>query len=298
MRRGHRSAVAKSSALAALYSALAALYPDTNDLNDTELSRIRAAQSTYYDAVGHASVQLVFDLLNDSENTPEEQRRFDRLIAAEVRQAFNLAETALICPLNAARAEHRLEAGIHFRLKGESMPKEFNPPPLARQAFAVLREITERATPDDRARLRTMFLPQPPLSFWKMMATVPQEQIDNEPSLAIWKIVLRALGDIRHSSASLGRALAAQDFPENRMDRLLTASGTSLPGLIDEALRWLVSHRVEAADLSVLATLGIADALGDGGARDWARKQMALDYVRSADAQQRSQAASKMQEAS
>jgi hypothetical protein len=51
-----------------LYSALAALYPDTNDLNDTELSRIRAAQFTYYDAVGHASVQLVFDLLNESEN--------------------------------------------------------------------------------------------------------------------------------------------------------------------------------------------------------------------------------------
>jgi hypothetical protein len=91
-----------------------------------------------------------------------------------------------------------------------------------------------------------MFLPEPPLSFWKMMATVPQEQIDNEPSLAIWKIVLRALGDVRHSSTSLGRTLAAQDFPEDRMDRLLTASGTSLPGLADEALRWLISHRVEA----------------------------------------------------
>ena len=74
---------------------------------------------------------------------------------------------------------------------------------------------------------------------------------------------LRALGHVRHSSASLGRTLADQDFPEDRMDRLLTASGSSLPGLIDEALRWLVSHRVEAADLSVLVTLGIADALGD-----------------------------------
>jgi hypothetical protein len=285
-----------------LYSALAALYPDTSDLNNVERSRIRATEHTYYDAVGHVSVQLVFDLLNDSENAPEEQRRFDRLIAAEVRQAFNLAATALIRPLHAARAEHRLEAGIHFKLKGESMSKEFNPPPLARQAFAILREVTEHATPNDRARLRTMFLPEPPLSFWKMMANVPQEQIDNEHSLAIWKIVLRVLGDVRHSSASLGRTLAAQDFPEDRMDRLLTASGTSLPGLIDEAFRWLVSHGVKAADLSALATLGIADALGDGEARDWARKQMALDYVRSADAQERgtkgSQAVPKMQEAS
>ena len=66
------------------------------------------------------------------------------------------------------------------------------------------------------------------------------------------------------------------------MERLLTASGASLPGLIDEALQWLISHRVEAADLSVLVTLGLADALGDAEARDWARKKIALDFVRSA----------------
>jgi hypothetical protein len=286
-----------------LFSALAALYPDSDDLNETQRSRIRAAQFTYYDAVGHASVQLVFDLLNDSENAPEEQRRFDRLIATQVRQAFNLAATALIRPLHAARAEHRLEAGIHFRLKGESMSKTFNPPPLARQTFAILRDVAEHATPNDRAQLRTMFLPEPPLSFWKMMAAVPQEQIDDEHCLGIWKIVLRALGHVRQSSASLGRTLAAQDFPEDRMDRLLTASRTSLPGLIDEALRWLVSHGVEAADLSVLVTLGIGDALGDSQARDWARKQLALDYVRVApDAQARgkkgSQAVTQMEETS
>jgi hypothetical protein len=128
-----------------------------------------------------------------------------------------------------------------------------------------------------------MFLPEPPLSFWKMMAAVPQEQIDNDYCLAIWKIVLRALGHIRHSSVPLGRTLAAQDFPEGRMDRLLTASGSSLRGLIDEALRWLVSHRVEATDISMLATLGSADGLGNSEARDWARRQIALDYVRSAD---------------
>jgi hypothetical protein len=67
--------------------------------------------------------------------------------------------------------------------------------------------------------------------------------------------------------------------------------------LTDEALRWLVSHRVDAVDLSVLATLGIADALADGEARDWARKQMALDYVRSPDAQGRGKLA-QMREAS
>jgi hypothetical protein len=177
------------------------------------------------------------------------------------------------------------------------MTREFNPPALAKQAYAILRDLTGHATPNDRAQLRTMHLPEPPLSFWKMMAAVPQEQIDDEHCLAIWKLVLRAFGHVRHSSTLLGRALAIQDFPEDRMDRLLTASGSSLPGLIDEALRWLISHRVEHTDLSVLATLGIADGLGDAEARDWSRRQIALDYVRSADAA-RGQASPQMQEMS
>ena len=112
------------------------------------------------------------------------------------------------------------------------------------------------------------------------MAAVPREQTDNDNCVAIWKIVLRALGEVYQSSSSLGKALATEEFPENRMNRLLTASGTSLPGLIDEALRWLVVHQGNSVDLSVLVTLGVADVLGDTEARDWARKQIALDYVR------------------
>ena len=145
--------------------------------------------------------------------------------------------------------------------------------PLRGKRLPFLRELSERATLDDRARLRTMFLPQPPLSFWKMMAAVPCEQTDDTRCVAIWKIVLRALGEIYQSGRPLGQILATEKFPEARMDRLLTASGASLPGLIDEALRWLVSRRVAAADLSVLVTMGVADALGDAEARDWARKK-------------------------
>jgi hypothetical protein len=276
-----------------LFAALAVLYPDTDDLSATDKGRIRAAQFTYHNAVGHASVQLVFDLLNAPENAPDEQKWLDVLVATEVRKSFNLAASALVRPLHAARASQRLEAGIHFKLKGEAMSKEFNPPPLARQVFVILRDMTEHATPDDRARLRTMFLPEPPLSFWKMMAAVPQEQNDDARCLAVWKIILRSLGHLRQSSGSLGRTLAAQEFPEERMDRLLTASGSSLPGLIDEALRWLVSHGVEASDVSALATLGVGDALGDTNARDWARKQIALDYVRSGDGEQRAKGKSR-----
>jgi hypothetical protein len=278
-----------------LFAALAVLYPDTDDLNGTDKSRVRAAQLMYFDAVGHASVQLVFDLLNQPENASEEQRRLDVVIATEVRRTFSLAVTSLVRPLHAARAENRLEGGIRFKLRGETLSKEFNPPSLARQAFAILRDVTEHATPDDRARLRTMFLPEPPLSFWKTMAAVPQEQIDNAQCLAVWKVILRALGHIRHSSASLGRTLAAQEFPEDRLDRLLTGSGSSLPGLIDETVRWLVSHGAETSDLSAPATLGVADALGDTEARDWARKQIALDYVRFGDREQRTKRKSRVE---
>jgi hypothetical protein len=199
-----------------------------------------------------------------------------------VRDAFSLALTAFARPLHAARATQRLETGIRFQLKGEAMSSEFNPPLIARQAFAILREHSEHATPNDRARLRTMFLPEPPLVFWKLMAAVPREQTDDDRCVAIWKLVLRALGNVYQSDKSLGQTLAAKEFPESRMERLLTASGASLPGLIDEALQWLISHGVKAADLSVLVTLGLADALNDAEARDWARKEIALDFVRSA----------------
>jgi hypothetical protein len=265
-----------------LFRALVLLYSDTDKAYDTEDKRIRAVQRSYYGTVGHPSVQLVFDLLNESDDPSEAQRRFDILIAREVRGAFSLALTAFARPLHAARATQRLETGIRFNLKGEAMSSEFNPPHIARQAFAILREHSEHATPNDRARLRTMFLPEPPLVFWKLMAAVPREQTDDDRCVAIWKLVLRALGNIYQSDKSLGQTLAAKEFPESRIERLLTASGASLPGLIDEALQWLISHGVEAVDLSALVTLGLADALNDAEARDWARKKIALDFVRSA----------------
>ena len=95
-----------------LYSALAALYPDTEDLSNTDKKRIGAAQQSYYDAVGHASVQLVFDLLNDSDDSSEAQRRFDILIAREIRNAFSLASmhvlrSAAICTSTMSDARMR-----------------------------------------------------------------------------------------------------------------------------------------------------------------------------------------------
>ena len=78
----------------------------------------------------------------------------------------------------------------------------------------------------------------------------------------------------------MGRVLAETGFPEDRVSRLLVATGATLVGLIDEVARWLISHDVARADLSLLAALGLADALADTARREWSRRHIALDYVR------------------
>jgi hypothetical protein len=82
------------------------------------------------------------------------------------------------------------------------------------------------------------------------------------------------------SQRRFGEALQVTGFPEQRMSRLLEASGPSLNGLLDEAIRWLISHDVGSADFSVPLTLGLSDALAVHEVRDWARRELALDYVR------------------
>ena len=51
------------------------------------------------------------------------------------------------------------------------------------------------------------------MSFWKMMAAVPREQTDDDRCVAIWKIVLRALGEIYQSGKPLGQILATEEYP-------------------------------------------------------------------------------------
>ena len=153
-------------------------------------------------------------------------------------------------------------------------------PHLGRQTFVILSEMMAHLSPDDRARLRTMSLSDPPLSFWKMMARVPEPQTETDRCLSVWKVMLRTMGQVSQSKVPLGRILKEIDFPEDRLSRLLVASGTSLPGLLDEVARWLISHDVKSADLTNLCAIGLGDALGDLEARDWARRDLALQFVR------------------
>ena len=264
-----------------LRSALIQLFAEADDPSDMDWARINQVRETFRTLVGPRSVQFVFDRLKDKEDLASEQKQLDQLVADAVIDAFGVAATVLANPLQIARAEDRLRAGIRFDLGGAAMTDRDEIPPLARRTFAILTEMMAHLSPDDRARLRTMSSSDPPLSFWKLMARVPEPQAENDHCLAVWKVVLRTMGHVGQSKAPLGRVLKETDFPEDRLSRLLVASGASLPGLLDEAARWLISHAVEHADLSSLCVVGLGDALGDFEARNWARRNIALQFVRS-----------------
>jgi hypothetical protein len=270
-----------------LYAGLVELFRVGRDLSDTDKVRIKRLSARFRALVGPPSVQMVLDLLHQDVDAAAEQQQLDQLVARSVRVVFDEAVGVLVELLHAARARERLLAGIRKQLMGATMSDTEGRPHLAAQTFAILQDMAAHLTPDDRARLRTMSLVDPPLSFWKLMARVPQRLAEDVACLAVWKTVLRAAGHVRPGNRGLGRALADTDFPEDRMSRLLAASGPSLPGLLDEGARWLMSHDVEVADLSVMATLGLGDALDHLGARDWARRALALEYVRAQSAAER-----------
>ncbi|QIG47922.1 hypothetical protein G5V57_09455 [Nordella sp. HKS 07] len=262
-----------------LNRSLIELFKEADEPSDVDWNRIDTVRQTFRSTVAPRSIQFVFDALSRDEDIAMEQRSLDQLVAEVVFECFKLAATALANPLKHARAEDKLMTGIRFQLKGAAMNEQKVQPLLARQTYAILSKMMLHLSPDDRARLRTMSLSDPPLSFWKLMAQVPAAHTENKRCLEVWQIVLRTVGRVYHASRPLGRILRETDFPEHRLSRFLVATGSSLPGLLDELARWLVSHEVDKANLADLATVGLGDALDDHDARDWARRSIALQYV-------------------
>jgi hypothetical protein len=202
------------------------------------------------------------------------------LVADAMWKAFDRARVVTADYLTAAAAEDYLRGALVRQFGGTTMMDQADLPHLVRQTYAVLQEMIAHLTPDDRARLRTMSLSQPPLSFWMVLAAAPAEQTNDDGCVAVWKSILHAMGRVRPTGPALGRVLADTKFPEDRVSRLLVATGSTLVGLIDEVVRWLISHDVANVDLSLLASLGLADALANTATREWARRHIALDYVR------------------
>jgi hypothetical protein len=238
------------------------------------------ANNHFRGLAGPASVQLVFDLLQEPIDLEADQQQMNTLVGAAMWKAFDRARAVTADYLTAAAAEDYLRATLDRRFGATSMVDHAERPHLVRQTYAVLQEMITHLTPDDRARLRTMSLSQPPLSFWMVLVAAPVEQTNDDGCISVWKSILRAMGRVGPSGPALGRVLAETEFPRDRVSRLLVATGSTLVGLIDEVARWLISHDMANADLSLLAALGLADALADTATREWTRRQIALDYVR------------------
>jgi hypothetical protein len=126
-----------------------------------------------------------------------------------------------------------------------------------------------------------MLATEPPMLYWTLLGQVHSSLMNTPQTEAVWRAVLPALGTVRLKGPPVGKALTQTDYPEMRMRQALIATGSTLVSLLTEIVRWLVAHEVRSVDVSSLATLGLADALGDGETLAAVRQRIALDYVRS-----------------
>ena len=153
-------------------------------------------------------------------------------------------------------------------------------PHLARQTYALLMDIDGRLDAQDRIALRAMLPTAPGIEYYRILSRVPRAQADDADAEAVWRVVLRALGELRCSGRGIGGALAETRYAEDRTSRIVTATGGHLRAEIGAVIDWLIAHGERTSALWQVAALGIADALGDQDALQWARRAIAMDYVR------------------
>jgi hypothetical protein len=231
-----------------------------------------AAKARFLGDVGERMTQAVLNLLGEPEDLAREQADLHATAVAVARVVWQRLITGCHRPLAVANATAYLE--YQFRRLTESSPPT-ETWVLVRQCHGILREIVQHLTPEQRAKLRSMVPSRPALAYYTGLAAVP-ESLRAAP---IWSVILPALGRMQPSDRHPGRALAATDYPELRLQRLLAATGEALVNQIGSVCAWLVSREVTAVDLGLLAALGVADWRNDSETRGVLRTQLALGYV-------------------
>lgn len=181
-------------------------------------------------------------------------------------------------PLRIAHAETRLQRATWRLTGGQAMKPQL--PALARQTYAVLMDIDSHLREQDRIALRAMLPTAPDIAYYRILSRVPQAQSDDPAAESVWRLILRALGEIRCSGRGIGWALAETGYSEHRTSRLTTSTGGHLRAEIGAVIDWLIVQRVPHAALWQLAALGLGDALGEAETLRWARREIAMDYVR------------------
>ena len=268
-----------------LWRALIELYGDKQD------PHVSRGMAHYDEQTATASLQVIIDLAQADLDAEAEQKVIHQFVVSHAWEVFLRARDTHQVILDAAHAEN-LFRGSAYRALGEAKLPTDDTPGLARRAYAVIREIAKHLTPDEKAHLRSSVLSTPSVIYWSILAAVPREQAEDTSAEAVWRTVIYAMGRISvGSKPSIGQVLSSTDMPEMRVSGLLSATGDTLTHLVGETFRWLVSHEVERAALDQLATLGLADAVGDTAAREWARRRIALDWARADHRQARGNAA-------
>ena len=219
----------------------------------------------------------VLGLLAERPDPAAEQLTLLKTAVGVLRGVWAQIETGCPDPLRRANGANRLGARIHT-LTGETTMSDL--PDLSKQVYAILQEIGEHLTPNDRARLRTMLATQPPMLYWLLLGQVQQRLMNTPATEAVWRAVLPALGTLRLGGMPVGQALAHTAYPEMRVRQLLTATGETLVAQVAEVVRWLAAHEVTAVDLATLTALALADVFGDEQTRDALRQQVAMSWVR------------------
>ncbi len=277
---GNRLSELSSRALAVVYEASGALYgPMLQLYPKTAAPYLKRVQSLLRDMLGHASLQIILDLLADPPDTEAEQRTLHAMAASALRKAWHEATVGVRDPLATARASLQLDYQMRDKF-GEPLMTENTSSPLGARVHAVLHEMDAHLTPANRAGIRSAAT-ELPLDAWLALAAAPVEDMERSDTRQVWETVVRALGVVRQGGPGIGAVLAQTKYPETRVSSLLTAHGEALIGLIAEATRWLVSHEVERCTLTDIVVLGLADARGDHVAREEAVARIALGYARS-----------------
>jgi len=277
---GNRLSELSSRALAVVHEATGALYgPMLQLYPKTAAPYLKRVQSLLRDMLGHASLQIILDLLADPPDTEAEQRTLHAMAASALRKAWHEATVGVRDPLATARASLQLDYQMRDKF-GEPLMTENTSSPLGARVHAVLHEMDAHLTPANRAGIRSAAT-ELPLDAWLALAAAPVEDMERSDTRQVWETVVRALGVVRQGGPGIGAVLAQTKYPETRVSSLLTAHGEALIGLIAEATRWLVSHEVERCTLTDIVVLGLADARGDHVAREEAVARIALGYARS-----------------
>jgi hypothetical protein len=239
---------------------------------------LNRAQSHLRDLLGHASLQLILDLVADNPDTEAEQNALHSMAVSGIRTVWREATVSMSDPLAVARASLQLDYNIRERFGGSIMPEQTRSD-LAARVHAVLHEMDAHLTPANRARIRSA-ASELPLDAWLALAAAPVADMEQIGTRQVWETVARALGVVRQGGPSIGAVLAETDYPEARFSSLLAAHGDALAGLIGEIVRWLVAHEVDRCTLTDIVVLGIADSRGDSVARSEVVSRMCLEYAR------------------